>query len=196
MSFKSDLSVYCQKQQHPFPKYTTGYPVGPSNTPIFGQGSIVVGNNKVEITDGTYKKRKELEDALAEKMLTRLKGDETSKLETVPTPINNNLYLIDYDHNGHLKSSLEQGRFKAVIFAAVTFNSAHLPRETSSLKVVKATYPISEIVDHMMTWWACENQRELSQYDKVVVISKDKGLYSLVHILNCNGINAEFATTL
>ncbi len=52
------------------------------------------------------------------------------------------------------------------------------------------------MVDHMMTWWACAHRDALRKYTKVVVVSKDSGVYSLVLLLIENGINAEYQANI
>ena len=194
MDPKSILNLLCQQEKISFPIYNIGNPEGPSHSPIFRYGKITVGSYETIINNGEYKRSKELEKALAAKIIPCIKS-QCSESKHNSEPISTNiLYIIDYDHNGHLKSKLIN--YNCVIFAGVSFDDNALPKATNTLKVIKATSHGKDMVDHMITWWACENRTKLIKYDKVIVVSKDTGLSSVVHIMKENQIIAEYASNM
>ena len=191
MNPKSILNRLCQQRGLPIPIYDIKDPQGPSHDPRFRYGRIQVGKYVVNIDDGNYKNLKDMEKRLAIEIYFIITTIEADVKVDIDLDV---IYIIDYDHNGHLKSRLDQ--YNCVIFVGVGFNNYSLPKNTDTLEVIKANDPGKDMVDHMMTWWACEHRDRLRKYKKVFVVSKDTSLSSLVHIMNDNQIKAKYLANM
>ncbi len=206
MNYKSKLSEYCQQNNLSFPVYTVESPTGPPHLPVFSSGSILIeGREKWSVDNREHRKRKDIEADLAKTALNSLQVSalQVSALQVSASPSINKLdpgtYLVDYDHNGHLQKliSIEADQMHLFeIFAGIAFNPSSLPSTNEWVHTHQATVPTSEMVDHMMTWWAARNLGMLQLMDQVIIVSNDKGMYSLVEILKSNNVKAVYKSSI
>lgn len=130
------------------------------------------------------------------------KSEVSSKLSVLkvnrnsPASLKSNVYLIDYDNMAHAGKIIDTLDGKVHLFVSFTFNTDKIPISLNSrIKIHKAHSPNREMVDHMMTWYACKNIK-LLKHAKVYIISKDTGMYSLVEILKHKKIDVEFISNV
>ena len=101
------------------------------------------------------------------------------------------VYLIDFDNCAD--TDVKNLRGYIHIFLAKNFNMKSNKikniQNLPGVKIHQAKEPLPEIVDHMMTWYACENFKKIKDKE-VVVISKDFGLNALISILKQKDVNA------
>ena len=195
MNYKSQVNEICHKYKLSAPKYIIDPAKGPLNMPVFVSGNCTIENITLIIDNGNYNKRKDIEQALA-KLVVQYYSQKDIKSYYEGTSFINSIYLIDYDHNGHLKTLIESSNKLYEIFVGMSFNSSDLPKSTKNINIHQAKLPVSEMVDHMITWWCGCNLIKLQSYDNVYIVSKNKGLYPLYEILKENGVKISIMSNL
>lgn len=198
--FKSKLSVFCQQGGFPTPIYLVGDPEGPPHTPVFKECTVTIGENdyKFSITSGS---KKELENLAAEETLKILEDNVIAKTKkcverSAKTKKKyDKVYLVDFDNSADVDIKNLSGEIH--LFVAQTFNLKTKKmkglQKRDNLEIHQAQEPLPEIVDHMMTWYACENLKKIRDKE-VIIVSRDSGLYALVSLLKQKQVNAKMVS--
>ena len=196
MSQKTAVSLvkeFCDKERFSTPSYSIDSPVGPSHTPVFKGGFVYITEIGYVYITGEFTKKQEIKNALAEKALIKLQESKQKSQEEVNNEYINTLFLVDLDNCADLIPKISNMASKECQFRIFVSMSLNLKIEkTEHIEIYQASLPVSEMVDHMMTWYACKNLNMLLTKKNVIVISKDKGLNALVEILKQNNVKANY----
>lgn len=197
--FKTKLNEFCHKSGFQTPIYLVGDPEGPTHSPVYRDCAVAVGDKKYEFRNKAGSK-KELENLAAEetlKLLERAVIEKTDELVSHSAKTKksfNRIYLIDFDNCAD--ACLQNLGGDIHIFVAKNFNvktkKMKAIQRRPNVEIHQAEEPLPEMVDHMMTWYACENLKKIKNKE-VVVISRDSGLNALVAILKQKGIKAKIS---
>jgi hypothetical protein len=195
--FKTKLNEFCHKSSFQTPIYLVGNPEGLPHNPIYTDCTVGIGDKKYTFRSKASSK-KELENLAAEETLKILENmviTHTEKLVSKSAKtkkFSNQIYLIDFDNCADINLQNLSGEIH--IFIAQNFNTRTKKMNTiknlPNVEIHQAEEPLPEMVDHMMTWYACENFKKIKQKE-VIVVSKDSGLYALVALLKQKAIKAK-----
>jgi hypothetical protein len=193
--FKSKLNEWCQKNKLKLPVYKVENPNGPAHQCIYHKCTIEIGEiYSIEI-EYNCSSKKEIENKASEIVFEKLINLRSIKDSLNSSFKNERVFLVDFDNSADI--SIDSLNGEVVIFVSSTFNlnskKMKLIKERNNIKIIQALHPLPEIVDHMMTWFACKNIEKLKEKN-VVIFSKDSGLNALVHILKDEGVQVNFNT--
>lgn len=194
-NYKGRLNEYCQQNNLPMPIYSVGQLDGPSHAPIYKLVEVeIVGKGKFTI-NGHFSKKKEAEQEAAKNAIFKLHSDYLDNIIEEKYNCNpDTCLLVNFDHYPLLKNELiykSNNGYMVHIFGSRSFNEKILPSISNNLINHIAFSSTPEMVNYMMTWFACETLDTLKSYKKVILISKDKEVNALVEILKSKGIDAE-----
>lgn len=191
MDFKSQLNQHCQQTKLPSPRYEVAPPEGQSHEPTFPYCKVFIGDTSITVHGEFYSKR-EAEKHAAQIMLKRIQETQVSKEEKVDN--SNTIYIIDFDNSSGDKGKIPKLNCEVHLFCAASTNLDKVPT-APNIQIHVADRLIPEYADHMITWYCARNLERLQKY-KIIIISKDKGLYAVSEILKLNKVYCEFRAFL
>jgi len=197
--FKSRLNEFCHKSGFQTPIYLVGSPEGPPHKPVYKDCSVSIGEKTYDFRNKSSSK-KEMENMAAEEALKLMEDmviTETQKLVSHSAKTKKScdrVYLVDFDNCAD--TGLQDLGGEIHLFVAQNFNTKtkkmKAVQNQPNVEIHRAEEPLPEMVDHMMTWFACENLKKIKNKE-VVVISRDSGLNALVALLKQKGVKAKIA---
>ena len=190
--YKSQLSVWCQKNGHAFPKYFTyGVSEGNHATQFICKIVLTIDGTEYASTSCEKSTKRAAEQNAANSALTCLQVDfqkrgslSNPECVTLKLQEKTHIVLVDMDNCANAYPWLEQhAEFQVYLFGGWAFT---MPRGVPThVHTEQAWLPQRELVDHMITWRVAELTRVHSPREVVFyVLSRDHGLMCAVALLH------------